>query len=353
MGGDLISQYVLSVETSCDDTSVAVVGIDGEVLFCESQHQNEAHEPFGGVVPEIASRNHTLELHPLLQRALNTTGIELKDLVGFAVTNRPGLVGSLLVGLVTVKTLSLVHQKPFVAVHHLEGHIFSPFLRDGDYAPPADFTTPFVALTVSGGHTSLFQVKGFGDYRKLGETVDDAAGEALDKFAKMVGLGFPGGAAVDRASQSGDPQKFYFPRGLDKEESLRMSFSGLKTSALRWLEGKSPEEVQRELPHLCASFQEAVVDSLMIKLNRAVDETKADRVAIAGGVSANSRLREAAHHWAQRKGVQLVIPPLRYCTDNAAMIGYVGAQKLVRLKGQGESQSIGPAPREPLEQVSW
>jgi N6-L-threonylcarbamoyladenine synthase len=330
---------------------VAIVGVDGEVLFCESQHQNSAHAPFGGVVPEIASRNHTVELHPLIDRALETTGLQPRDLLGFAVTSRPGLVGSLLVGLVSVKTLALVHQLPFVAVHHLEGHIFSSLLWDKSYKPPEGFGPPFVALTVSGGHTSLFEVKDFGSYRLLGQTVDDAAGEALDKFAKMLGLGFPGGAAVDKAAKEGDPAKYHFPRGLDKEEGLRMSFSGLKTSALRWIESHSLEEVRRELPHLCASYQEAVVDSLLIKLDRAVDEANLDRVVISGGVSANSRLREKATKWAQNRNLQLVIPPLRYCTDNAAMIGIAGARRLI--KRGGDSQDVGPMPRAPLEEESW
>ncbi|HEX4922461.1 MAG TPA: tRNA (adenosine(37)-N6)-threonylcarbamoyltransferase complex transferase subunit TsaD, partial [Bdellovibrionales bacterium] len=228
----------------------------------------------------------------------------------------------------TVKSLALAKGLPFVGVNHLEGHLLAPFLRDKDYAPPADFTYPFVALAVSGGHSSLYRVKAFGDYEVLGRTVDDAAGEAFDKFAKMVGLGFPGGVKVDKLGATGDTTRYEFPRAMIHEDTLNMSFSGLKTAAQNKVQEIGFENVEKNLNDLCASYQEAIVDVLLLKLERAVQKTGLKKVVITGGVSANSRLRAKGQEWASRAGIQLVIPPLRYCTDNAAMIGYAGIQRL-------------------------
>lgn len=335
-----IIRRVLAVETSCDDTSVALVGEGGEVLELISASQDDSHSPFGGIVPEIASRNHSFVLLPLIKKVVDRWGWDKID--GLAVTNRPGLVGSLIVGLVTVKTLAQTKQKPFIGVNHLEGHLLAPFLRDQEYQPSFELDQPVVALAVSGGHTSLYQISGWGSYRLLGSTRDDAAGEAFDKFGKMVGLGFPGGVLVDRTSQGGRRDAFAFPRGLIQEETYEMSFSGLKSAAQRLISKMSADELAQSRSDLCASFQEAVCDVLVAKLDRAVTQERVSRVVLTGGVSANSRLRSLAQTWACAKGVELLIPPLRYCTDNAAMVGYVGWLRLQR--GECSDLSLAPSP---------
>jgi len=333
---------VLAIESSCDDTSVAVVGHDGWVHQLFSASQDQDHEVFGGIVPEIASRNHSFHLLPLVEKILQSTSWDEID--GIVVTNRPGLVGSLIVGLVTAKTLAQATGKPFLGINHLEGHLLAPFLRDSKYTPQFLFDEkPFIALAVSGGHTSLYKVSGVGEYYLLGATRDDAAGEAFDKFAKQMGLGFPGGPRVDSAAQGGDTQAFDFPRGMIREENYDMSFSGLKAAAQRLLAGMTEEQILSQRADLCASFQEAVSEVLVHKLNRAITHLQLDRVVLTGGVSANSHLRRQTQQWAQRRGVQLLIPPLRYCTDNAAMIGYAGVLRLNR--GERSDLSLGPSPR--------
>lgn len=337
-------QLVLAIETSCDDTSVAIVRHDGQVLSCISANQDLAHAPFGGIVPEIACRNHTFHLLPLVQQALQKASLTMKDLQGIVVTNRPGLIGSLIVGVITAKTLAQSLQIPILGVNHLEGHLLAPFLQDAQYAPPADFQYPYLGLAVSGGHTSLYHIHKFGQYEVLGRSVDDAAGEAFDKFAKMIGLGFPGGVQVDQLSKHGNPAAFSFPRSMIQEENYLMSFSGLKSSAQRLIQSMSAEEIQEKKMDLCASFQEAIVDVLIHKLDRAVQKTGLRRAIVTGGVSANSRLREKAQKWAAQNKVQLVVPPLRYCTDNAAMIGYAGICRMNSLQ-QVDSMSLAPSPR--------
>ncbi len=342
-------QLILAVETSCDDTSVAVVRHDGFVLSLCSAHQDLVHRPFGGIVPEIASRNHTEQLLPLIERALSEARVGWDSIDGLAVTSRPGLIGSLIVGLVTVKTLALAKNLPFVGVNHLEAHLLAPFLSDKDHSPPKTFDFPYLALAISGGHTHLYEVRALNDYWVLGQTVDDAAGEAFDKFAKMVGLGFPGGVQVDRLAQQGDPRAFEFPRPKSREENFDFSFSGLKTAAQRMVQQMDPLEVKNHLADLCASYQEAIVDSLLSKLKRAVEKVPKSgdsspwSVVLTGGVSANSRLREAARLWAEDRGVHLVVPPPRFCTDNAAMVGYAGIQRLRR--GEASQQDLAPSPR--------
>lgn len=335
-------ERVLAIETSCDDTSVAVVEHDGRVRSMVSASQDLAHAPFGGIVPEIACRNHSVALLPLVEEALKKSNFSWTDLQGLVVTNRPGLIGSLIVGMVTAKSLAQALKLPLLGVNHLEGHLLAPFLKDDSFAPPAGFELPYVGLAISGGHTSLYRIEGLGNYEVLGATKDDAAGEAFDKFAKMLGLGFPGGVQIDRLSQQGDPLAFDLPRSLMKEESYDMSFSGLKSAGQRLINQLGPEETQRRLPDLCASFQEAIVDVLLAKLDRAVRLTGLKRAILTGGVSANSRLRSRAEAWAQKKSVQLVIPPLRYCTDNAAMIGYAGILRLNR--GERHDLSLAPSP---------
>ena len=334
--------HVLAIETSCDDTSVAIVDSDRNVHALCMASQDEVHAPFGGVVPEIASRNHTLHLLPLVERAFQESGLSWDDIEGLAVTNRPGLVGSLLVGLVTAKTLALAKSKPFIGINHLEGHIFAPFLRDKD-CQPAEPKYPFVALVVSGGHTSLYRVNAFSEYTVLGQTRDDAAGEAFDKFAKMLGLGYPGGIEVDRRAESGVADAFKFPRALIREKNHCFSFSGLKASAQRMLSSMSEADIENSKNDLCASYQQAIVDVLLAKLKRAVELEGVDHVVITGGVSANSGLRAAAENWTTRSGLRLSIPPLRFCTDNAAMIGLAGVYRT--LAGEHSVQSLSPSPR--------
>jgi len=333
----------LAIETSCDDTSVALVGADGFVHSLVSANQDLVHSPYGGIVPEIAGRNHSLCLLPLIEEAFKKSGKQWADIGGIAVTNRPGLLGSLIVGLVTAKSLAQARQLPFIGVNHLEGHILAPFLKDPQYQPSFDLSEAMLGLAISGGHTSLYHIKKFSDYVILGATVDDAVGEAFDKFGKMVGLGFPGGVKVDQHATHGQRDAFAFPRSMMKEEDeLLMSFSGLKASAQRLLENLKPQEIQDRLGDLCASYQEAIVDVLMAKLDRAIEKIHVDRVIITGGVSANSRLRERAQEWAKKKSLRLQIPPLKYCTDNAAMIGYAGILRLNR--GEKHDLSLAPSP---------
>jgi len=338
-----VIERVLSIETSCDDTSVAIVDRSGWVHSVVSASQDWEHELYGGIVPEIAARNHSAALIPLIEEAFKKAGMNWSDIHGIAVTNRPGLIGALIVGLVTAKSLSQSKKIPFLGVNHLEGHLLAPFLKDAQYSPPEDFDYPYVGLAISGGHTSIYHITGLGEYKVLGATKDDAAGECFDKFAKMAGLGFPGGVRVDQQAKNGDPTAFEFPRSMIHDESFDMSFSGLKSAGQRMIEQLGPEMVQERLPDLCASFQEAIVDVLLIKLARAAKIYRAKRVILTGGVSANSRLRARAEEWAQKKGLRLVIPPLRYCTDNAAMIGYVGALRMAR--GEASGLELGPSPQ--------
>lgn len=336
-------ERVLAIETSCDDTSVAIVDRNGWVHSVVSASQDLEHELYGGIVPEIAARNHSIVLIPLIEEALKKAKMSWSDMQGIAVTNRPGLIGALIVGLVTAKSLAQSKGLPFLGVNHLEGHLLAPFLKDDKYAPPEDFDYPYVGLAISGGHTSLYQIKGLGDYKILGATKDDAAGECFDKFAKMAGLGFPGGVKVDQMAKNGNPEAFEFPRSMIHDDTFDMSFSGLKSSGQRMLEQLGPELVQEQMADLCASFQEAIVDVLLAKLDRAAKVYRAKRVILTGGVSANSRLRARAQEWADKKGLSLVIPPIRYCTDNAAMIGYAGVLRMAR--GEVSSLDLGPSPQ--------
>lgn len=335
-------ERIVAFETSCDDTSVAVVAADGAVEAVCSANQDLAHGPFGGIVPELASRNHTIAILPLLEEALSRSKRTWSEIQGLAVTSRPGLVGSLMVGIVTAKTLALAKKLPLIGVNHIEGHILAPFLRDAQHAPPPNFAFPYLALVISGGHTHIFSVRGVGQIQLIGKTLDDAAGEAFDKFAKMAGLGYPGGAEVDREARAGDVKAYPFPRGMIKEDHLNFSFSGLKTAAQRVIQPLSTEDLKAARPDLCASYQEAIVDVLLAKLDRAIAATGIRRVVLTGGVSANSRLRERAQAWAAASQYQLVVPPARYCTDNAAMIGYAGVCRLRR--GERSAQDLGPSP---------
>jgi len=319
-----VSNVVLAIETSCDDTSVAIVNEQLKVLSIVSQSQDEFHKKYGGVVPEIASRSHAEVLLPLVDVALEKAAIEIEQINFFASTNRPGLLGSLLVGTTVAKTLSIRYKKPWMGINHLEGHILAPFAHDDQLMPNPKFQFPYLSMAVSGGHSSFYFVKDISDYTILGHTVDDAAGEALDKFAKMLGLGWPGGATIDRLAQDGNTEAFLFPRSMIKEPNAMLSFSGLKSSAQRLIQDlkiKNTELSDVLIKDLCASFQEAIIDVLISKLEFCIEKTSAKVISVTGGVSANSKLRLAAQSLAQRKKLVLQIPPIRYCTDNAAMIG--------------------------------
>jgi N6-L-threonylcarbamoyladenine synthase len=311
---------ILAIETSCDDTCAAVVEPDGRRALSNVVHTQTEHARYGGVVPEVASRAHLERLDGVVKESLFAAGLSLDDVQSVAVTVRPGLIGALLVGVAAAKGLAYARRLPLVPVNHLEGHVAAAYLADPALEPP------FVALIASGGHTALYHVVGADrGMRLLGETLDDAAGEALDKGARMLGLGFPGGPAISRAARDGDPDRHDFPVGLKNRANLDFSFSGLKTSLLYKLKGMDAERVREELPHLAAGYEAAVVEALSRKLLRAAQITEARALVVAGGVAANALLRRTLEEECVRLAVDLVIPPPELCTDNAAMIGAAAA----------------------------
>ena len=317
---------ILGIETSCDETSAAVLH-QGRVLANEISSQL-IHREFGGVVPELASRAHQRLIIPVVAAALKGAGMTTKQIDGLAATQGPGLVGALLVGLNFAKALAYALGKPFIGVNHMEGHLYSPFLAP---KPPS---YPYLSLIVSGGHTMLTHVQAPGEHRVLGQTRDDAAGEAFDKVAKMLGLGYPGGPEIDRLARTGNPDAVHFPRGLAQEETLDFSFSGVKTAVLYHLRDTgwgpgSPQSASR-LGDLCASFQAAVVDVLVEKTMRAARALAIDCVTLAGGVAANSLLRQRLERACRAEGREVIWPPLEYCMDNGAMIAYVGWMRMLR-----------------------
>ena len=308
---------ILAIETSCDETAVAILR-GNELLASEVASQIALHQAYGGVVPEVASRNHLRTLKPVIRRALAASGLALDQVDAFAATSGPGLATSLMIGASAAKGLAVGFSKPYLAVNHLEGHLLSPFFGTPEGVRPA------VALVVSGGHTLLVEIEAYGRYRLLGQTKDDAAGEAFDKVGKLLGLPYPGGPNVDRLATEGDSARFDFPRSMLDSGDFHFSFSGLKT-AVRYL---LPKLATPPVPDLCASFQEAVVDVLVAKTLRAAECTFQGVVAMSGGVSCNSRLRAKMRAACDAHGLTLLIAPPALCTDNAAMIGYVATQKL-------------------------
>lgn len=319
---------ILAIETSCDETAAAVVEDGRQVHSNIVATQIELHRRFGGVFPEVASRQHVLAIYPVIEQALAEAGVSPRALDAVAVTHGPGLAGSLLVGVNAAKGLAFAAERPLLAVNHLEGHIYSNWLEapgTGQGQPVDQF--PVVVLIVSGGHTELIEMRGHGRYRRLGGTLDDAAGEAFDKVARLLNLGFPGGPAIERAADGGDPSAFDLPRALRHDPAHRFdfSFSGLKTAMLNLTKRLTEQGVDlhepRLLADLAASFQQAVADALVEKTAEAVQATGARQVCICGGVSANRCLRATASARMAALGVPLYIPPLIYCTDNAAMIG--------------------------------
>lgn len=313
---------VLGIESSCDETSAAIV-VDGrEVRSNIIATQIPIHEKYGGVVPELASRSHVLDLIPVIEQALEGAGVTLDQVDGVAVTSGPGLVGALLTGLEVAKGLAYSRGLPLVGVNHVEAHLMAARIAvDEGFTFPE---LPFVGLVVSGGHTSLIRADGVGDYTQLGHTLDDAAGEALDKVGKMLGLGYPGGVHIDRISEGGDPQAHAFPRALKQRDNFNFSFSGLKTSARTFLERLDALPEGQALRDFCASVQEAVVDALVRKTVFAARAQKVKHVVLSGGVSANRRLRARMLEACAKHGLALAVPPRRLCTDNAAMIAGLG-----------------------------
>jgi N6-L-threonylcarbamoyladenine synthase len=313
-GRRIAAEPILAIETSCDDTCAAVVTAEGEILSNVISSQARFHERYGGVVPEVASRHHLELVNAVVAEALAGAELELADAGAVAVTSGPGLIGALLIGLSTAKALAAVTRRPFVPVDHLHGHVAANFLEPDPLEPP------FLCLIASGGHTLLARVEERGGYELLGATRDDAAGEALDKAARLMGMGYPGGAEIDRLAREGNPSAFAFPVGMRGSESLDFSFSGLKTALVYAVRDLGPEVALAKRADLAASFQRAVVNSLMLRLEQALARTGAGRVALGGGVAANSELRARVTALCARDGLELKIPPSELCTDNAAMI---------------------------------
>jgi N6-L-threonylcarbamoyladenine synthase len=323
---------VLGIETSCDETAAAVLEDGHRIRSNVVASQVELHAPYGGIVPELASRRHLEAVQPVLDRAMGDAGVALKDLSALAVTIGPGLVGSLLVGVSVAKAIAFARQLPFVGVNHLEGHIAAAPLQY-----PA-LTYPFVALVVSGGHTHLYHVPAECEYRLLGRTRDDAAGEAFDKVAKLLGLGYPGGPVIEEQAQGGDAEAIAFPRAVFSDGGLDFSFSGLKTAVVHYLKNLRPAVPaagSQQMRDICASFQQAVVDMLAEKLMRAVHELAAEVAVVAGGVACNGALRRSLLAAAEAEGIRLFAPAPSLCTDNAAMIAAAGTVRLRRGERSG------------------
>jgi N6-L-threonylcarbamoyladenine synthase len=314
------SPILLALETSCDETAVAIMRGSDELLASEVASQIALHQPFGGVVPEVASRNHLTQLRPLIAHTLASAGLETQNVNAFAATAGPGLATSLMIGMSAAKGLAVGLRKPFLAINHLEGHLLSPFFGK-------EKIEPCVALVVSGGHTMLVEIEGFGKYKLLGQTRDDAAGEAFDKVAKLLQLPYPGGPQIDRLAREGNASRFDFPRSMIGSGDCDFSFSGLKT-AVRYLLPKVNLRENGYLNDVCASFQEAVVDVLVCKTISAADACGRRLITISGGVSCNSRLREKFKIACEKNALQLLLTEPKFCTDNAAMIAFVAAQKL-------------------------
>lgn len=308
---------ILGIETSCDDTSASVLE-DGKILSSIVSTQM-VHIKHGGVIPELASRAHQKNVIPVIKQALVESGKTLDDIDAVGVTYGPGLIGALLVGVNTAKGLSIGRNIPLIKVNHIEGHIFANFIENEDLIPP------FTVLVVSGGHTELIHIESYEDYKLLGKTRDDAAGECIDKVSKMLGLGFPGGRIIDELAKKGDKKFHKFPRGMSN--SLDFSFSGLKTAVKVYIEKHDKEFIKENMENICASFLESVVDSLSSKLVKAAILSNSKRVVIAGGVSANSRLREILTQRCLKKGIKVFYSSPKYCTDNAAMIAYTAYKK--------------------------
>ena len=337
---------VLGIETSCDETGVALYDSDRGLLAHTLYSQVKLHAEYGGVVPELASRDHVRKILPMLNKVMDQAAVDKSELDGIAYTAGPGLMGALMVGGSMATALGYALDIPVLGVHHMEGHLLAPMLEDR----PPHF--PFVALLVSGGHTQLVSVLGIGQYELMGESVDDAAGEAFDKTAKLLDLDYPGGPVLAEMADRGQIDRFSFPRPMTDRPGLDFSFSGLKTFTRNLIEKNRGDDVlpdDQTILDICAGFQEAVVDTLVIKCTRAVRQVKMKTLVIAGGVSANSRLRHKLEVALEKEGVEVFYARHEFCTDNGAMIAYAGCQRL--LAGQRNPLLISATPRWPLDQL--
>ena len=312
---------ILSIETSCDETSAAV--IENSTVLSNIISSQYFHKNYGGVVPELASRAHLKYIKQIVEQAINNSNVNIKEIQAIAVTSEPGLAGSLLVGANFAKGLSIKYNIPIVPVNHIEGHLYSGNLQNNN------LQFPYVSLVVSGGHTLLFFVESYNKYKILGSTIDDAAGEAFDKIAKMFGLDYPGGPEIDKYAKIGNSKKYNFPRSMIHSGDFNFSFSGLKTSIRYFLKKEFPNDITEiELPDLCASAQQAIVDVLVSKTINAAKQNTVSNIVIGGGVSANSKLRIDLESEANKINISIVAPALNYCMDNAAMIGFIAEKKL-------------------------
>ncbi|MDY6937836.1 MAG: tRNA (adenosine(37)-N6)-threonylcarbamoyltransferase complex transferase subunit TsaD [Cyanobacteriota bacterium] len=337
----------LAIETSCDETAVAIVN-KREVLSSIVTSQIATHRQYGGVVPEVASRQHLESINPAIAQALETAQLDWSAIEGVAATCAPGLVGALMVGLTAAKTLAIVHQKPFLGVHHLEGHIYAAYLADPQLQPP------FLCLLVSGGHTSLIRVGDCGVYETLGQTRDDAAGEAFDKVARLLDLGYPGGPEIDRCATAGNPKAFSLPEGKIKQSGggyhpYDSSFSGLKTAVMRLVGQLKQSDDRLPTADLAASFQETVARSLVKRTIACALDYGLETIAVGGGVAANSRLRHLLQQEAGKHNLRVLLPPMKLCTDNAATIGCAASAHLSR--GHLSSLNLGVRSRMALKDV--
>ncbi len=338
---------ILGIETSCDETGIALYDSERGLLAEALYSQIELHTEYGGVVPELASRDHIRKTLPLIEQVLADAGYARRDIDGVAYTAGPGLVGALMVGAMIGRSLAYSLGVPGIGIHHMEGHLLAPMLEEN----PPEF--PFIALLVSGGHTQLVRVDGIGQYRLLGESLDDAVGEAFDKAAKMLGLPYPGGPQLAKLAEQGRPGRFIFPRPMVKHPGLDFSFSGLKTFTLNTVQAHCNEEGQIDAP-TCAdiahAFQLAVVETLVIKCRRAIKQESLTRLVMAGGVSANRQLRESLELALAKVGAKVFYARPEFCTDNGAMIAYAGCQRL--MAGQIDDLVVQAYPRWPIEQLS-
>ncbi len=331
---------ILAIESSCDETAAAVVTDGRTVLSNEISSQIDIHTLYGGVVPEIASRKHTERVNQVIRAALDTAGKTLEDIDAIAVTCGPGLVGALLIGVSAAKALAFATEKPLIGVHHIEGHICANFIADPTLEPP------FVCLVVSGGHTHLVLVKDYGEYEILGRTRDDAAGEAFDKVARAIGLGYPGGPKIDKAAKEGNPEAIHFPRGKVAANAYDFTFSGIKSAVLNYINTCDMKGESFSVPDVAASFQQAVVDVLVAHAMEAARAHHFKKLALAGGVASNSALRAAMQEACSKNGISFYCPPPILCTDNAAMIGCAGYYEYRR--GSRSGMDLNAMPNLPL-----
>ncbi len=332
--------YVLGIESSCDETAVAIYHAEHGLISHILYSQASTHSEYGGVVPELASRDHIRKLVPLVRQTLHDSNLSSSDINGIAYTAGPGLMGSLLVGAATARSLAWTWRIPAIAVHHMEGHLLAPMLEEN----PPQF--PFVALLISGGHTMLIEVSGVGRYHLLGESLDDAAGEAFDKTAKMLGLPYPGGPILAELAEQGR-ERYKFPRPMTDRPGLDFSFSGLKTFTLNTIQNS--EQTQQDKADIAFAFQQAMAETLTIKCKRALQQTGLNTLVVAGGVSANRAIRASLTNLASEQGAKAYFPRPEFCTDNGAMIAYAGCQRLVA--GQTQNLEIFARPRWPMDEL--